>query len=218
MTRVLAAALAALVLGGCIRLLPESQPVEIYRLRVPASGQPVLRAYGVPTVMVALPSATRAYGGSDIVITRGDSSLALAAGSRWSAPARNIVQDAIIQTFERAEGPAPLRPGDGIASDYDLSLDLRAFEADYDQGEAAAPLIRVTVGARLISSARNLAGSSLFSAEARAASNTMTDIVAAFEQATAQMAADLVAWSAATVDEAEAREAAEEGAERSRNR
>lgn len=214
MTRVLAAALAALALGGCIRLLPESEPVDTYRLTIPVSGEPVLREIGAPTVMIALPSATRAYGGDNIVIARGDSSLALAAGSRWVAPARNMLQDAIIQTFERAEGPAPLRPNDGIASDYDLSLDLRAFEAEYDQGDAGAPLIRVAIGARMISRARDLAGSSLFAAESRARSNTMTDIVAAFSEATAEMAADLVAWSAIAIDEAEAREAAEEAAER----
>lgn len=213
MTRVLAVAAFALTLGGCISLLPEAEPVDTYRLapvETPALG--AARPVGAPTLMVGIPSATRAYGGDRIVVVRDDGSLALAAGVRWAAPVRSMLQNAVIETFEGAPGPAPLRPGDGVAANYDLSLDLRRFEAEYDNGMEAAPRVRVAVGARVIARSRELSGASGFSADVRARSNTMTDIVAAFSEASKQVADSLVAWSAAVVEEAEARRAAEEEA------
>ncbi len=208
MRRAAAVVLAALLLGGCVRLLPEARTADIYRLRPPApESQTAPRPFGQPTVMISSPSAGRAFGASDILISRPDASLASVAGARWAGTARGMLQDYLIEMFEQAvDGPAPLRPGDGLAADYDLSLDLRNFEANYDQDMESAPLVRVAMGARLISGARVLVASSGFSSEVRARSNRMGDIIAAFDQATEEVASALVGWTGAAVAEAEARD------------
>lgn len=205
----LTAGLSAVLLAGC-SILPESTPVDIYRLGSPNAGEGATREFGAPTVMISLPSASRSVGGDSIMVARGDRSMAVAAGARWAAPARNMVQDYIIETFEvEAPGLAPLRPGDGIAGDYDLSIDLRDFQAEYDAGLEAAPLVRVSAGARLISASRDLQGATVAASEIRAGGNRMAEIVAAFDRATGEIASELAAWTVEVVAEAERRAAAE---------
>lgn len=210
MSRLLFAGVASLLLGGC-SILPESEPVDIYRLNAPAvDGAAAAREFGAPTVMISLPTANRTLGGQDIMVAQPNQSMAVAAGARWAAPGRNLVQDYIIETFEaQARSVAPIRPGDGIAGDYDLSIDLRRFEAEYDQGVGASPVVHVSAGARLISSARDLEGSTVFSATARAGANTMRDIVAAFDAATGEVAVALAAWTEENVRRAQQRIAQE---------
>ena len=207
MNRVLVAAgMSALLLSGC-SILPEAEPVDVYRLSAPAvDGGPTQRVFGAPTVMVSLPSASRTVGGDNIMVGRPDGSMAAVAGVRWAASARNLMQDYIVETFEAAAPTlAPLRPGDGISGDFDLAIDLRQFQAEYDQGPEAAPLVHVSAGARLISAARELEGSTVLSSDVRASGNTMREIIAAFETATASVASELAAWTVERVEAAEDR-------------
>ncbi len=205
MRRVLVAATAVLALGGCVRLLPESTPSDIYRLTLPPSTADVSRTFGNPTVMVGRPGGGP-LGADDIIVSQSADSLAVAAGARWASPAREMVQDYIIEMLEReAPSISPLRPGDGMAADYDLALDIRHFEAEYDRGMEAAPLIHVAIGARLIDEARDLQASSVFSASERAGSNRMGSIVEAFDRATAQTVDTLADWTERSVAESERR-------------
>ena len=113
------------------------------------------------------------------------------------------MQNLIIDTMNATDiGLAPILPEDGIRAQYELRLDLREFEAVYDQGDGDAPLIRVRLAARLVASdGRRLAGSSVFVGEARASRNRVGAIVAAFDQAAAQVSRELAEWAAAQTAE-----------------
>jgi cholesterol transport system auxiliary component len=207
-------AAAAMLLAGC-SILPEPESLDIYRLGAASPSGSVARPFGVPTVMISLPAANRTIGGNSVMIASADGSMAVAAGASWAAPARNMMQDYIVQTFEAsAPGIAALRPGDGLSGDYDLAIDLRDFSAQYDQGPESAPVVRVAAGARLVSAARELQGATLVSADVRASANRMADIVAAFDRASAQIATELAAWTEAAVAEAQRRAAAEQPGQR----
>ena len=190
-------ALAALSMTACVSLLPETTPSAVYRLSSPEP-----RAWtgeGRTVIEVVPPQAPRGLAGDEIAIQMADGHIAYMAAVRWIAPAPRIVQNLIVDTFNAADTRlAPTLPEDGVRAQYELRLDLREFEAVYDQGDARAPLIRVRLAARLVASdGRRLAGSSVFVGEARASANRVGAIVAAFDQAAAQVSRELADWTAA---------------------
>lgn len=198
---VLPALAASWALAGCVSLLPESEPVDFFRLTPPSPMAGAADNPESPTLMIGVPNAPRALGGDDILVARDDGALALAADAKWASAARNMMLDFLLETFEATDGaPTPLRPGDGLRGDYELSLDLRHFEAVYDRGMESAPLIKVALGARLIGPDRALVGTTMVSAERRASDNRMSAIVQAFDTASLDVAEQLIEWSGPRVE------------------
>jgi cholesterol transport system auxiliary component len=190
---------AAVSVSACVSLLPESTPSAIYRLSSPEPGAWTSEA---PTVIAIVPpQAPRGLAGDEIAIQMADGHIAYLAASRWIAPAPRILQTLIVDTFNASgTGLAPILPEDGVRADYELRLDLREFEAVYDQGDNRAPLIRVRLTARLVArDGRRLAGSNVFAGEARATDNRVGAIIAAFDQASGALSRDLSEWTAAQV-------------------
>ena len=80
-----------------------------------------------------------------------------------------------------------------------LRNEVMTFEARYDQGEKAAPLVVVEVRSLLTKADdRSLIGEKVFRAEVRAADNRLGPIVAAYDQATHAVLAQLTPWTAQT--------------------
>jgi len=194
-------ALGALTLSGCVSLLPEVEPVAVYRLSSP---EPRANATMPEAVVVTVerPVAPAGLSGDEIAIETEPGRLAYMAGARWIAPSTVILQSLIVDTLHAGEdGIEPVRPSDAIRGSYELRTDLRAFEAVYDQGSDRAPLVRVRIAARLVESdGRNLAASEVFSAEVRARANRAGAIVDAFNQASTQVATEMSAWTGATAN------------------
>ncbi len=124
-------------LSGCVSLLPEPTPVSVYRLSSPEplewSGQ------DWTIVLIEQPRAPRGLSGDEIAVLRNGQSLAYVSGARWISPVPGLLQNQVIDTFNAASsGLAPARPEDGVRADYELRLDLREYEADYDRGAEGA--------------------------------------------------------------------------------
>ena len=147
--KLLLAGLTALSASACVSLLPEAEPVAVYRL-----SSPIPRASEqLPGVIVEIerPTAPAGLSGDDIAIERSEGHLAYLSGAAWISPAPIALQSLVVDTFHAAEnGVEPVYPADAVRSEYELRLDLRSFEAVYDQGESGAPLIRVRIMARLV--------------------------------------------------------------------
>ncbi|WP_203294072.1 ABC-type transport auxiliary lipoprotein family protein [Maricaulis parjimensis] len=194
-------ALALTGLGGCVSLLPEAEPVSVYRLSAPEPSQWTGTDWQI--VLIERPIAPRGLAGDTIALTRPGQSLAYIHGARWISPAPEVVQDLVIDTFNAGQsGLVPARPGDGVRADFELRLDLREFEAVYDRGEEAAPLVKVRLAARLVSErGRRFVGARVFTAEVRASANRTTAIIAAFDTASMDVSAAISDWSAEIVSE-----------------
>lgn len=192
-------ALALLAAPGCISVLPESEPDTLYRLAthdLRGAGP----AEGAATVIVGRLSAPRGLAGDRIAIQRGDQ-IAYMAGAAWLSPAPDLLHAALIDAFH-ASAPAvdAADATDGIDARFELDLQLRHFEAVYDRGEGAAPLVRVGYRARLIDrDARALVGARLIGVDARAGANRQSEIVAAFSRASADAARQLAEWTGEAV-------------------
>lgn len=198
---------AALALSGCITLLPESEGSALYRLTNHVTGEAGAAASpDAPVVRVTRPVAPRALSGDRVALDTGEGRLAYMAGANWVSAAPVLVQELVIDAFDRRSSElVAVRSDDGVASSWDLRLELRRFEAVYDQGSAAAPRVDVTVRARLIDGTnREVSSVRTFEVSRRADANRQPRIVDAFSRATSELSGELVDWASARVVQAEA--------------
>lgn len=195
----LLAGLTALSASACVSILPETEPVAVYRLSSPVARD----SENPPGVIVEIerPRAPAGLASDDIAIERGPGHLAYLSGAAWISPAPVALQSLIVDTFHaEGNGVDPVYPSDAVRGEYELRIDLRSFEAVYDQGETGAPLIRVRFMARLVEeSGRELVASRVFSTTRRANSNNVISVVDAFNAASTQVAGELADWTSTAI-------------------
>jgi cholesterol transport system auxiliary component len=193
--RPLAAALAAVLLAGCITLLPKETPAQLYRFG--STPTPATQALAGPrfAVQPLVISFDHASAGDRILTVTGDQA-AYIKGARWVTGASPMFEAALATAFDADPGPARLMAfGEAVRPDYFLKVDVRTFEARYLHGQGAAPTIVVEVYAALtVPTERSLAGERLFSASVPASDNTAGAIAQAFDQGVDQTLTQLVKW------------------------
>jgi cholesterol transport system auxiliary component len=190
----LALAVCAALLAGCITLLPDEEPAQLYRFD--GDIQPVAAAQAAPFAVARLGGSFVQAAGNDRMLTMTGSRAAYIADSRWVSPASVLFGEALSRAFDADPGPARLLTrGDFSKADYVLRVDVTQFEAQYNQGAKAAPEIVVSLRATLTGSDRLLAGSRQFEARVRARDNRVSAIVEAYDQAVGQTLGELVAWT-----------------------
>lgn len=197
------AAASLLALQGCISLLPETEPDTLYRL--PLSAVSDAPAEGEQTAVILGRIVTpRGLAGDRIALQR-NGAIGYMAGAAWLSPAPTLLYSAMVDTFHAtAPAIAPARAEDGVSARYQLDLELRHFEAIYDQGEGSAPLVRASIRARLIDrDTRAIVGAHTVSETQRASANRQAAIVDAFGVASSDMTRSVAVWTQGLVCESE---------------
>jgi cholesterol transport system auxiliary component len=196
------AALSLLLLGlglsGCSGLFrSNAKPEQIYYLRPPAAAATAPSAASGVAATTA-PSAARpaslrivrplADPGLDtthIMLVQADHRMNFYSGSRWPAPAPEMLEALAEQTLRASGEWASVQDSASpFPADYLLQLHVRRFEADYTQrGEApsAQVVLDCTIGRR---QGREVLATFTVSGSAVAGTNHLSQVVAAFEQAT----------------------------------
>lgn len=195
--RLAAAAGCALALSGCISLLPKTKPATLYRFgQTPAASTAPTPANRTVGVFRAVGLFQR-EAASDRLLTVTGSQTAYIAAARWVAPAQNLFDEAVLRAFDDAPGQVRLvSRGEQVRSAYALRLDVRNFEAHYDNGPEAAPAVLVRVRALLTRNQDSaVMGEQIFEARIPASENRVSAIVAAYDQALTQVLGQLVAWT-----------------------
>lgn len=187
---------AALALSGCVTLLPDTDPSQLYSFgaRIPETQA----ARSAESFGLVLPSTGFARAASgDRILTMTGAEAAYVASARWVAPASVLFEEAVAQAFDANPGPARLvTRGEVREAASILRLDVRQFETVYDRGQNAAPLVVVRVRATLVArDDRALAAEEIFQAEVRAGDNRVSQIVTAYDVAVNQVLEQLVDWS-----------------------
>ena len=193
------AATAAIVLSGCITLLPKTKPVDLYRFG--GSGAAVSASAVTGTVGVFRASSLfQREAGGDQLVTITDGRVAYLSETRWVAPAAVLWDAAVLTAFDADPGPTRLiSRGEAGKVDYVLRLDVRNFETRYDKGPKAAPSVVVRVRASLTSgSNRTLTGERIFESQVTAADNRVSEIIPAYDRAVAEVLKEIVVWTNAT--------------------
>ncbi len=191
---VMALALAAIGLSGCISLFPKTEPSQLYRLqaRVEPRSAPAGQIFGVLRLSTGFP---RAAAGDRILTVSPGGEAAYIAGARWVSPASVMFDEQTVQAFQNGGRARLITRGDLVKVDYALKLDVQGFEAVYDQGPRAAPLVLVSVrGVVTRSDNRALVGDRTFTAEVRASENRVSAIVPAYDKALSQVLGEVVGW------------------------
>ena len=190
-----------LSLGACVSLLPKSKPSQLYRFGgAPAAAQaPAPGPSAGPGVVLVGVDFPRAAAGDGILTLTGDQA-AYIGESRWVAPATVLFQEAAERAFDHPGARVRLlNRGDIGAAAVLLRLDVRDFQAVYDQGAAAAPEVVVSAYARMTGGDGRLIEARTYTSHKRAADNRVGAIVRAFDEATAEVLGAIV-----TVTEQEA--------------
>jgi cholesterol transport system auxiliary component len=191
----LALAVSAVALSGCISLLPKSKPAQLYSF--------------VPPPAAAAPSSAKAAAvfrtngsfqqesADDRLLTVTGGHAAYVADSRWVAPASVLFDQAVSQAFDASPVRLIARGQQGKAA-YALRLDVRNFEAHYDNGDKAAPTVVVRLHAALNKADQTLVGEQMFEAKVTAGDNRVGAIVSAYNKAMGEVIGKLVAWTQAS--------------------
>ncbi|HWS78524.1 MAG TPA: ABC-type transport auxiliary lipoprotein family protein [Thermomonas sp.] len=194
----LAAACAVLLLAGCSVLGGTKEPPTIYSPDATAAADPAW-----PSVRWQLstsrPTATRMLDSSRIAVSPVPGELQVYKGALWARTPTEMLEDGVLETLEDSgKIPAVARQGSGIGADYRLVMDVRHFEASYNEAGnagAALPSAVVEVNAKLLHvHDQAVVGSRTFR-HARVASGTDVALVAdAFSQALADTSGEIAGW------------------------
>ena len=193
--RGVAGAALALILTGCITLLPKTPPAQLYRFGATAAATAPPTVPRVFAVRGGAINFDAASAGDQILTVDGDKT-AYIGGARWITSAATLFEAATDRAFAAHAGPARLLArGETAHADYLLKLDVRRFETRYDHGAGAAPTVMVEVYAALDDPSRPAAGGDhLFSASVAASDNRVGAIVRAYDGAVDQVLGELVGW------------------------
>ena len=190
-------AVCTLALSGCISLVPKTKPADLYRFGLFTAPAPGGADRAAETPIFRATGSFQRGSASDRLLTITGDKAAYIAGTRWIAPATVLWDEALVAAFDADPGQTRLvSRGEPARSDYLLRLDVRTFEARYDRGAKAAPVVVVRVrGAMLRNKDQTLVGERIFEAQARASENRVSAIVPAYSRAVADVLKDIVGWT-----------------------
>ena len=189
--------LAALVsvAGGCAAIGGGAKPLATFDLNIPDVADAKTRKQGVQ-ILIAEPQALKALDSESIVVRTGGSSIEYLAGTQWGDRLPKIVQARLVQAFENSGRFGGVgRPGEGLAIDYQVITDIRAFEIDATAGKVA----KVEISAKLLNDRNGVvAAVKVFEASVPAGA-VASSFIPALDKAFSQAATGLVQWVSSKV-------------------
>ena len=183
--------LLASLTGACAQLgIGSKDPVPAFSLRAPDA---LAQAGGIRgQLVIPEPTAVSALDSERIVVRPTPGQVATLAGAQWSDRLPKLLQARLLQAFENSNRLRSVaRPGDRIIADYQLLVDVRAFQLSVAP-EAAG---EVEIAAKIVAerSGRIIAGR-VFRASTPAAGTDGAAAAAAIETSFQDVAGQLVRW------------------------
>lgn len=181
--------LFGVALAGC-----GSTPVPTYNLTAPhgfsAGGS------GSGQLIVTAPTALAILNTDKIVVEPGQGQVAYLADAQWSDNLPALLQARIIQAFENGSKLRRVaRPGDGVAADYQLVSDIRAFGIRITP---EGPVAVVELSAKLIGSqSGRILAAQVFKAVVPAGATSGVAATQALDTASDQVLVALTRWASA---------------------
>lgn len=185
------------ILGGLEKTFSASAkpPMAVYDLTAP-SDFPQLKQPPQAQLVVNDPTALLTLDTQQILLKPAQGSTKAIENAQWGDSIPKLVQEKIIQSFENAHYIGVVsRPLERLEADYQLIIDLRAF----DIASAPAPHAEVEFTAKILSKDGKIIGAKDIRAEAPAQSTDAAGATEALNVAFGKAASDLVAWTAPLV-------------------
>lgn len=188
---------AAAALSGCSTLGGgTTKAPDIYDLAAPTRFEGMKGRTGAQ-LLVTVPTAVDALATTRIVVREAGDRLSYYPDVSWSDQLPALVQTKLVRAFENSgRAKAVGRPGESLAIDYRVIVDIRAFELDVAAGRSA----HVELGVKLLDDRTGqVRATRIVDARVPAASDRTADVVAALDGAASKAFADIVVWTAATI-------------------
>ncbi|MGE0499406.1 MAG: ABC-type transport auxiliary lipoprotein family protein [Rhizobiaceae bacterium] len=188
--------MAGSVLPGCAGLpFSSPAPLDTYELSAPAPDN-ARRRRGVQ-LLVAEPSALKALDGEKIVVKPAPGEIQFLKGAQWADRLPRVVQARLAEAFQASGSFGGVgKPGEGLAIDYQVVTEIRAFEIRVGGGEQA----RVELFVRLLNDRNGVVRSArVFEASAAVSGSDNAAYIAALDAAFRSVAAEIVTWAARSI-------------------
>lgn len=144
-------------------------------------------------LLVADPSALKALDSEQILVRVSGAEIRYLSQSQWSDRLTRVVQSKLVEAFEnngRLGGVG--KPGQGLAIDFQLITDVRAFEIAAEGEDRGV----VEISAKLLNDRNGtVKAQRVFRAEVPSAGSDNSAYVAALDRAFARVTGDIVAWT-----------------------
>jgi cholesterol transport system auxiliary component len=191
-TRAASVAVLALMLGGCAAIGLGPSPPSTFDLIAPHAARIAGEARG--QLVVAEPTAIAVLDTEKIVVRPAAGEVAHLAGVQWSDRLPKLLQARVVQTFENISRiKAVGRPGDRLTPDYQLVLDVRAFNI----AATTEPFAEVEIGAKIITDKEGrVVAAKVFRATVPATTTEGPNAASAVNAAFGRVAIELVQWAA----------------------
>lgn len=178
------------VLSGCA-LLGGTKVLDTYELTAPAAGDGRGRSYR--QILIAEPSALKALDGQNIVIKPSPGVIQYLSGAQWADRLPRIVQARLAESFQKSGRFGGVgKPGEGLAIDYQIITEIRAFEVRAETGELA----EVEIFVRILNDRNGVVRASRnFRAGAPVSGAGNNAYLAALDAAFGQVAEEIVRWT-----------------------
>lgn len=194
-SRILALATLAVFLCGCAALGGGSEPLDTYALSAPQASEQGPRK-GRTQVLITEPSAIKALDGQDIVIEPQEGEIEFLAGAQWADRLPIIIQARLVETYQRSNRIGGVgRPGEGLAIDYRIIVDIRKFSITN-----GGSLAEVELNVRVLNDRNGVVRSSrTFVATSNVAGSDNDAYVEALDRAFDQAALEILEWTIAVM-------------------
>jgi len=143
-------------------------------------------------LLVAEPTALKALDSENIVVRLSNSEVQYLANSQWSDRLPRMVQSKLVEAFQDTGHLGGVgRPGQGLAIDYQVVTDIRAFEVDTKNNVA-----NIEISVQLLNDRNGtVRAQDVFRASARVSGTGNANFVKALDSAFAAASRDIVAWT-----------------------
>ncbi len=191
---------ASIASSGCASLVssivPEPAPANtVYRLSASTQDLVVTPVPDAIVLRVDRPTVPRPLSGKDITVSPSGDRILAASGAEWAEKVPDLIQGSIMDVFSSRPNIIGVLPVSGARTELRIHLNVRNFEAIYDQGQGNAPLAVVRYTATLAkASNRDLIGSFDVRKTHRANSNRISEIVRAQDIANAAAINSIADW------------------------
>lgn len=188
-------ALFAGLLSGCGALGGGTPALDTYELTAPASAEGTRRSR--LQVLIAEPTALKALDGQNIVIKTAPGVIQYLKGAQWADRLPEVVQARLAETFQKSGRFGGVgQPGEGLAIDYQVIVDIRAFEVRVGEGQEA----KIDLYVRILNDRNGvIKASRTFETSAPLSGSGNDAYVAALDRAFAEAATEIVEWSASVM-------------------
>lgn len=179
----------ALAVAGCSVF--SGPPPETFDLTAPASVP--TRGTTAAQILIPEPSALKALDSERIVVTTG-ARISYYPDAQWPDRLPRLFQAKAVQAFEQSKKARAVgRPGEGLSIDFQLLIDIRAFEyvSNGDSGSA-----KVEISAKILNDRNGrVVSSKILTAQAPVARDSASGVVAGVDAALNEVLVDLVSWT-----------------------